>query len=277
MEAMEIKAVEMESNPLDLLAPSIKVVENDSPAVRAFLEVKQSLESLAAEHDAWIHNSYRTSNDHLYAILQKCYSLYQAMSTDDSKATALRRAFKEYIELKYPRANSASHTMLKIVRCVFGVDRRRVSAYGIVLRRALEEKKKVEEIPEFIRNSGGIEEIRLSRSSNALSSKTKASIASDAVKSKSLGVFTSPHLAASLDGGNIGKEVVLIGTWQADGSVIVRSFVQSSTVVNLALASYYSSNKAEIREYDKTQEAANDDKSKILAITAAASSAVIYG
>jgi hypothetical protein len=43
---------------------------------------------------------------------------------------------------------------------VFGDDRRRASAYGIVLRRALSDKISVADLPTFIRDHGGGEEIR---------------------------------------------------------------------------------------------------------------------
>jgi hypothetical protein len=70
---------------------------------------------------------------------------------------------------------------------------------------------------------------------------------------------------------------VLIGTWQADGSVVVRSVVQNDTAVNAALASYYSTNKATVIDQSKRQEAANDAQVAHDAIANAVSSAVING
>ena len=135
---------------------------------------------------------------------------------------------------------------MKIVKCVFGADRRRVSAYGIVLRTALAKDVSVVDIPEFIRAHGGVEEIRLAKSPNAISTKQKAIKGAETVLSENWGVFACESLGTKLDAGNIGKSVVLIGTWQADGSVIVRSVVENDSAVNAALACHYSANKSEI-------------------------------
>ncbi len=68
---------------------------------------------------------------------------------------------------------------------------------------------------------------------------------------------------------------MLIGTWQADGTVVVRSVVQNDTAVNAALTSYYSSNKAAVQESAKQQDAANDAQVAQDAVAAAAASAVV--
>ena len=68
---------------------------------------------------------------------------------------------------------------------------------------------------------------------------------------------------------------MLIGTWQPDGSVIVRSAVQNDTAVNAALASHYSANKDAVKEADRQQKAANDEQVKRDAIAVAAQAAVV--
>lgn len=168
----------------------------------------------------------------------------------------------------------SSHTIVKIVKCVFGDDRRRASAYGIVLRAALAEKIAVEAVPAYIRDKGGVEEIRLAKSPNAMTPKQKAAVAADAVKVDSMGVFASKGLGEAFDAGKTGAAVVLIGTWQADGSVIVRTVVQNDSAVNAALASYYSSHKDAVQKQAAQQEAANDQQIKQDAVAAAAQAAV---
>jgi hypothetical protein len=260
-------------------APSTGVVQNDTAnaAQQAVVNVRQHFEQLVAERQAWQDNAYRASNDQLYALLQKCYATYTAMSGDSVEAKELRSALKAYIELKGLSFNSGTHTVVKIVKCVFGADRRRVSAYGIVLRRALSEGVAVSSIPAYIRESGGVEEIRLAKAPNAMTAKQKAAVAADAVKAASFGVFASAALGAKLDAGNIGKAVVLLGTWQADGSVIIRTDVQNDTAVNAALASYYSANKDAVRQQAQQQQAANDEQVKQQAIAAASAAAVVNG
>lgn len=254
------------------------VVLNDTAtAVQATVNVRQYFEQLSAEREAWEINAFRTSNEQLYALLQKCYSTYAAMSGDTAEAAALRSGLKDYINTKGLKFNAGTHTIVKIVKCIFGNDRRRVSAYGIVLRSALAQRISAMDIPAFIRSNGGVEEIRLAKAPNAMTAKQKASAAAEAVLAESMGVFASNALSTKLDAGNIGKSVVLIGTWQADGSVVVRSVVQNDTAVNAALTSYYSTNKTAVIEQSKRQEAANDAQVTQDAIAAAVSTAVING
>jgi hypothetical protein len=96
--------------------------------------------------------------------------------------------------------NKKSHTLHKIVKCVFGADRRRVSAYSIVLRTANVNKIKSADIADFIRNNGGVEEIRLAKNGNALSAKQKAEVA------KNIEYFGCPTCVELVEG-NVEKTI----------------------------------------------------------------------
>ncbi len=255
------------------------VVEHDigKQAHQAMVSVRQHFDRLVAQRQAWQDNAYRASNEQLYALLQECYATYKAMSVDSAEAKDLRSALTDYINLKGVKVSPSSHTLVKIVKCVFGADRRRVSAYGIVLRRALSDGVSVTDIPAYIRDNGGVEEIRLAKAPNAMTAKQKATAATKAVQAHSMGVFASAALAARLDAGKIGKAVVLVGTWQADGSVIIRTVVESDTALNTALASYYSANKGAVRQQAQQQQAANDEQLRQEVIDAATAAAVVNG
>lgn len=255
------------------------VVQHDT-AVQTAAQVKagfQSIEQLVVEREVWETTVYRTSNDQLYGLLQKCYALYKRMEGMSAEAVTLRENLADYINRKGIRCVKSSHTIVKIVKCVFGDDRRRASAYGIVLRAALAEKIAVEAVPAYIRDKGGVEEIRLAKSPNAMTPKQKAAAAVSAVNADSMGVFASKELGETFDAGKIGAAVVLIGTWQPDGSVIVRTVVQNDTAVNAALASYYSSHKEAVQKQAVQQVAANDEQIKQGAIAAAVQAAVVNG
>lgn len=168
-----------------------------------------------------------------------------------------------------------THTINKIVKCVFGFDRRRVSAYGIVLRTALANKVLAAQVPAFIRDNGGVEEIRLAKSPNAMTPKQKAGIAASTVVVNDLGVVSSHALSAKLDAGKIGTNTVLIGTWQADGSVVIRAVVESDTALNAALASHYAKNQADIAADKKRREEEAIAKAKADAAKEAAESATV--
>lgn len=231
------------------------------------------IEDLIAEKDAWFNNAYRTSNEQLYTLLGKCYALYQQLSEPGENGKRLREGLDEYIKAKGYVFSASSHTIVKIVKCVFGADRRRVSAYGIVLRSALSQKLTAEQIPEFIRNNGGVEEIRLAKSPNSMTPKKKAEIGKQSLTEQRLGVLEHPSLKAALDAGNIDQPVVLLGTWQSDGSIVVHTFTNSSAAVTAALASHYSSVKVAESATKVEVEAANDAAATHEAIRAAAEAA----
>ena len=257
---------------------SANVVQNDKIALataQASGSVRNHFEQLAVEREAWESTVYRTNNEQLYVLLQKCFQTYQAMSGGEDEAVNLRKGLADYINTKGYKFHVGTHSLVKIVKCVFGNDRRRVSAYGIVLRTALAKNISVLDIPEFIQSQGGVEEIRLAKSPNAITAKLKAQAGAEAVQSSNLGVFASNSLASKLDAGNIGKSLVLIGTWQADGSIIVRSVVQHDSAVNAALACHYSATKDALKQVVAEQKAANDDQVKQDVISAAVQAAVV--
>jgi hypothetical protein len=263
----------------DAVQETPNVVKHDSAAIdqaQAKTPMKTayaSIEQLVIEREVWEQTVYRTSNDMLYGLLQKCYGLYKSMEGMSADAIVLRSGLTDYINLKNIKCASTSHTLVKIVKCVFGDDRRRASAYGIVLRAALAEKKAVADIPTFIKDNGGVEEIRLAKAPNALTSKQKASVSVSALQNGSMGVFSSAELSQKLDAGNIGKPVVLIGFWQADGSVRVQAMVQSDTAVTAALSSFYGTAKASLSLVAQQQQAANDSQIAKDAVTQAVSEA----
>jgi hypothetical protein len=248
------------------------VVKNDSfslsgvtVAVKATGTVLQSsksvstiLKELIAEKDAWFTNAYKTSNDQLYALLGNCYGFYEQFKQSREVATKLDKELDAYITEKGYKFSSGSHTLTKIVKCVFGADRRRVSAYSIVLRTALAKQIKVSELANFIRESGGVEEVRLMKSPNAMTAKQKAEAGASTLTSKTIVNVTAPAFKEALDAGNIGKPVVLIGTWNADGSISVHSFSNSAGAVNAALVVQFAIAKSEAEAIKVETTAAND-------------------
>lgn len=252
----------MTAQTISNTAPSAQnVVSNDTLAdvsinERGFQASHAVIEQLVVEAETWHNTVFKTSNEQLYGLLAKCYGFYKAMEPNTPEADALRRGFDDYINLKGYSFGKETHTLSKIVKCVFGggLDRRRVSSYGIVLRKALFERVSVEGLPAYIREKGGVEEIRLHETSSSMTTKQKAEAASSVLASSELGSFSCAALSAMLDAGKIGKNTLLIGTWQADGSVAVRAVVESDTALNAALAAHYAATKAEIAAAQKERD-----------------------
>ena len=266
------QSTEASSNPA-----AAGVVSHDTPNGETLAQghkaMHASIEQLVLEREVWQENAFRTSNEQLYGLLQRCYGLYKAMCEDSAEAKALREGLRTYIGLKGHVFSPSTHTLTRIVKCVFGSDRRRVSAYSIVLRSALAQGVGVMDVARFIRDAGGVEEVRLAKAPNAMSAKQKALVTSSVL---AMGVFSSAALSGSFnDVAKAGTQTVLIGVWQADGSVVVQAVVESATALNAALASHHS----EVRDAAKQQIAQAQESSradsKDAAIQAATATAVI--
>jgi hypothetical protein len=248
------------------------VVQNDNniAAAAAHAANYKRIEQLIVEREVWEQGVFRTTNEQLYALLAKCFALYNEMCGATDSAKDLSSALKAVIAMKGHNFNKGTHTITKIVKCVFGVDRRRVSAYSLVLREALTQKLKAEDIAAFIANGGGVEEIRRSKSATAKTPAQKAELGKAAVGGEQLAVVSGVKLAEKIDVANVGNDLVAIVTQQADGSLIVRALVHSQTVLNAALACAYSASKVVVENDNANKAAANDDKALDVAIKAAA-------
>lgn len=256
------------------------VVSNDTNKGSTFVQgdkaVHARIEQLVLEREVWQDNAFRTSNEQLYNLLQRCYGLYKVMCGDTEEAKALREGLRSYINLKGHVFSSHTHTLTRIVKCVFGSDRRRVSAYSIVLRTALAKGVGIMDVAQFIRDAGGVEEVRLAKAPNAMSAKQKAQVTSSVLAYKNMGVFSSAALSGMFtDVAKTGTQTVLVGVWQSDGSVVVQAVVESETALNAALASHHSQVRdAAKQQAAKAQEVSKAD-SKEAAIQAATATAVI--
>ena len=215
--------------------------------------------ALAAARKQWQQNAYATSNNELYKLLADCYAKYLAMCTGKTKAKDLREQLDAYIATNKLVFRKGTHNLVKIVKCVFGdTDKRRISTYGIVLRTALAKGKKANEIVAFIKDSGGVQEIKLSGGS-ALSTKDKAEAVQTLLAKKTLAEVVSPQIAESLDASKVGQQVVFVATQKANGKFVINAVTNSTGAVNTALAACYSANKAKVSNKKAEQKAAAND------------------
>jgi hypothetical protein len=242
------------------------VVENDTSvpeggkASDVFTATYAYLEGLAVEREAWEETAFRQSNAKLYELLASCYEFYGMLAQDTAKGKAMRLALLDYINCKGLRFTKSTHELTQIVKCVFGVDRRRVSVYSIVLRSALAQKIAADDVPDFIARNGGVEEIRLAKAPNAMTAKQKANSARQFIADAELGVASGPRLQEVLDPAKADADCVAIVTPQANGTLLVRALVYSDGVLNAALAAHYCANKDVVISDTKQRVAANDER-----------------
>lgn len=210
---------------------------------------KSELEQMVADREHWQDTAYKTSNEMLYSILQRCYAYYKKMELETAAGKAARDGLTMYIKSHGVIVTKSAHSMSRIVACVFG-NGKRVSAYSIALRSALQRKIAVADLATFLADEGGVEELRLAKSPTALSVTQKAEKATTWANEVELATVSSDQLSQTLDAGKADTQHVLLATQCADGSFKVHAVISNSGVVNAALAAFYSANK-------KAREAAN--------------------
>jgi len=260
----------------EISVPTVHVSATAKAADIAFLATQKALEQLSFKREAWENGVYRTATIELYTLLADCYAFYKAMEGSSEAAKAKRKALVDYSNVRGFGFRESTHSINRIVACVFGRnDRRRISAYATALKKAHSNGIAPRDLVDFFVKAGGIEEVRTNKSGNALAPKDKAVVAAKSICSSKLGTVHAAELAQQLDAANIGAHTVLLGTWNADGSIDVRAVVNSKGVLNAALASHYSAEKAAREKAAIEAEQKAVDDSKLDAIQAAAAEAVI--
>lgn len=221
-----------------------------------------ALDALVAQRVDWENNELASANDALYALLQHCYSLNNAMSGTGVASKALKKGLANYIDNKGLIFTDATPLITKIVKCVFGVDRRRVNAYASALKVAIAEKKQVMELPKFFKDKGGIEEVRRSNTKKPKSLKDKAALGRSVLEGDVLAKVSGDSLNANYSTESLEEGVVLLATREDDGSFAVRRVVQNKSVVNSALATFASvgAEQEKARQLQEEQDAVDQQR-----------------
>ncbi len=233
---------------------AVEAAVSQSTSANEVLAMRQRIESLAVEREAWETTAYTRSNDMLYALIQKCYALYLDLTNGKGDVGAKKVGFKDYINSKGYTFKDSTPLTGKIIRCVFGDrDRRRMSTYHTVLRKAVADKWAVEEVPAKINEGGGVQEISLNKAPGYLKPSEKANQARDLVLSTSLAKVSSDKLAAQNNPEKMGEQAVAVVTQNDDGSYTIHCVVHGEGLLNAALASYFSANKEAIKQQQAQQ------------------------
>jgi hypothetical protein len=198
--------------------------------------IAEAIEHLIEKRTHWEDNELASANDSLYGLLQHCYMLNNAMLGGDSMAKNLRKGLGNYIEQAGYKFTDATPLITKIIRCVFGVDRRRVNAYASALRVVISEKVSVMDLPKYLKSAGGIEEVRRKGGKTNKTLRQKVELGRAVLTSDALASVRSDGLSAAFSTGSTEEGVVLLATREDDGSFAIRQMVQSNTAVKSALA-----------------------------------------
>jgi hypothetical protein len=231
-------------------APANIVVTNTTPAapVTPFVQL-QTMESARIN---WEQNELAASNNRLYSILKQAYTFYLIMKTDTDKKVREERktALDKFIDERGYVFTPSSHDMTRVVKCVFGVDRRRVSAYSIALREALRQEIGKDDLIDFIKQNGGVEQIRMG-GTKPLSTTSKAKLGKDKLGGNVVGKVKFDSKTYSADTDWVDCSVVMLATYLPSGEFEVSAIIKHEGAVNAALSSYYSQQQAAIRAAEK--------------------------
>lgn len=234
----------------DATLPSIAVPANATFSVEGaeaskitYGEAFTTLADLIKDQKEWLNGAHRTANEQLYLLLQRCFRLYKAMTDDAEAAAKIDEALTKHLSL-HNIERKFETSLSKVICCVFGnADRRRVSSYAIALRIADDEGVAVDALPDFLRNAGGVEEVRRSKSGDAKAEVNKVDVAKSKL-SDALVVIDDRNLSSLLkDKTQHGGKVVLIATQGANGALTINTLEDGDAVVNAALTAIYNKNK----------------------------------
>jgi hypothetical protein len=121
-----------------------------------------TLDALRAKRITWEATDYKKANEGLYDLLAQCKKLFDEQfvkATDDNRKT-LRMDLEAKLKADGLKAQRNTTTLTMFVRYVFGNDRKRAHAYTYVIKAAISYDVAAENLPAYITNEGGIEEIK---------------------------------------------------------------------------------------------------------------------
>jgi len=227
-------------NLATLNVPTNVVVSNTTPIVQA--SSVEQLKSLEIARISWETTELAQSNNRLYSILQHAYQFYLVMKQDESKDVRKEKqtALDAFIEDRgYTNSFGATtHDMTRVIKCVFGVDRRRVSAYSIALREALRQEVGAKDLIVFLEQNGGVEQIRMG-GTKPLSATKRAELVKAEVSEAVISTVKFDAVAVKANADWVDKQVVFVATYLPTGEFEVNAVVRHDGAVNTALAAYY--------------------------------------
>lgn len=256
------------ANPsINLAALNVRtnVVVSDTTVLAKATPIAE-IKSMETARISWETTELAASNNRLYSILAKAYSFYLVLKQDENKdiRKAQADAMDAFIAERDYTFTPSTHDMTRVVKCVFGVDRRRVSAYSIALREALRQEVNATDLVEFLEDNGGVEQIRMG-GTKPLSATKRAERVKDEVVERELGRIKFDATAIAVDADWTDKQVVIIATYLPTGEFEANAVLRHDGAVNTALAAYYTQQNAKARADAKADKDAEKELAKELA------------
>lgn len=248
--------------------------------VRTF---RNRFETICERRKQWDQTVFSTANKGLYEILADLYKLYEQMD-EKNEATEKIRAWlvNEAIHQDIPFKQKKPPLIDLLVKVAFTStvkDSKRVSAYARVLKViANTEGVYAADIPKWIEEKGGIEEIRQQTAKKTATRTERFEKGKEIVTDAETLASVTIDAASAYVSSNVNKPVVLVGIMKASGVIDIKhicveneegSKISGKTAINTALANVYSKHNDKQKKDEpkqKAEESADeivDDRKKV--------------
>lgn len=250
---------------LGALGDKAKIVASNT-TVAAKVKPFDELVTMEMSRISWEQNELAQSDKRKYGILNQAYSFYLVMKKDSDAdiRKAQLDAMEKFIAARGYTFTPSTHDMTRVVKCVFGLERRRVSAYSIALREALRQEVAADDLIAFLEENGGVEQIRLG-GTKPLSATKRAERVKDEVLSNELGKIKFDATSIKADADWTDKQVVIVATYLPTGEFVANAVIRHDSAVNSALSAFYSLKQAQARADAKADRDAEKEQAKELA------------
>ncbi len=182
------------------------------------------LDSLVTKRKQWEATDYKKANEGLYSLLASCLDVFNSkfvIASDEDKKT-LRLELKARLTADGVRVQRNTTTLTMFVRFVFGSDRKRAHGYTYVLKAAISHDVAAANLPGWIVEQGGIEEVkrRMIVSEEALQRQADLAAAQAQVKAGIEQAAVNP-LAKLPMSGVTGEYALLLAKPEPDGMLSI--------------------------------------------------------
>ena len=231
--------------------------------------IVQSLDALSERRQQWEITDYKKANDGLYALLAGCLDVFQNkfVNADGNSRKTLRNELCARLIADGVKVQSNTTTLTMFVRFVFSSDRKRAHGYAYVLKAAISKAITANDLPAYIAEQGGIEEIKRDMVvSEAAQAKRAAIVSATGEVKANVELATITPLATLSLVGVTGDYAVLLAKPAPDGMV---SIVGVLSDINEALVQALLIRMAKVRAGQKdADQALNKEASDLLGMAA---------
>lgn len=232
---------------------------NTTSANNSNANVSTFINDLVKRQHDWNVGSRRISKQELYGILAGCLDM-----ADTVKRNSLYTQLDAELKARSIEFNSYTSVVTKIVRCVFGTDKRELAAYAGVVTLAVKQKVAAEDFVAWVNGYGGIRKTRAAfakKKTTTMSSAEFIELAkSNLLAASTLAVVNKTHVANVNSDKNNGF-VVTIARLNGNGDCEVVATTNDSAAVRDALISwgrYVKTNNQAVTQQDMLRDTLNN-------------------